>query len=172
MSHINPAAAAAREHAREANGQFGCQQHSTPDVAPAEGPLTAGELDLAADHAEQALLWSSVDDDGVPFDQLGYDPAPQVREYLRTELSDFCVKHADLVREARERSNFSDSSFEEQFGHDYVLTAMRHGAGFWDRESLKQGGLGVRLTEAVQQHSRLEYADLYEEDGEILLDRN
>lgn len=35
-----------------------------------------------------------------------------------------------------------------QHGHDYVLTAGRHGAGFWDRGYAK--GVADRLTESAQ----------------------
>lgn len=39
MTHINTAAAAARENARTTAGQFGAQEHSDPDVALNVGPL-------------------------------------------------------------------------------------------------------------------------------------
>lgn len=33
-------------------------------------------------------------------------------------------------------------------GHDFWLTRNGHGAGFWDREELDEGGLGQALTDA------------------------
>lgn len=35
------------------------------------------------------------------------------------------------------------------FGHDLFLTAAGHGAGFWDRQELKMGGVGDTLTGAL-----------------------
>ena len=51
MNTINPAAAAARENARAANGQFGNQQHSAPDThhdADWEDPATENIADRQA----------------------------------------------------------------------------------------------------------------------------
>lgn len=40
MNAINPAAAAAREQARETNGQFGHQSHSAPELVPADAGIS------------------------------------------------------------------------------------------------------------------------------------
>ena len=60
MSTINPAAAAARENARAANGQFGNQQHSVPstDAAPfaLENCSREEEARLMEQHARSAAL--------------------------------------------------------------------------------------------------------------------
>lgn len=67
MNNISPAAEAAREHARnKSNGQFGNQQHSTPDTGSVQlPPLTEREIEI-----REALLESSLDAyyrDGVAY---------------------------------------------------------------------------------------------------------
>ncbi len=37
-----------------------------------------------------------------------------------------------------------------------MLTRNGHGAGFWDRPSLMDGGLGERLTDAIREYPDLE----------------
>lgn len=48
------------------------------------------------------------------------------------------------VAAAIERRGLSD------FGHDLFLTARGHGAGFWDRQGLKEGGIGDRLSDVLR----------------------
>jgi len=51
-----------------------------------------------------------------------------------------------------------------QAGHDFWLTRNGHGAGYWDRPILRDGGLGVKLTQACQYHE----ADFYPGDDGLM----
>jgi hypothetical protein len=58
----------------------------------------------------------------------------------------FCMENAADLEEAVKRGRPVD-----HLGHDLWLTGAGHGAGFWDRNELEDGGLGERLTEACKQ---------------------
>lgn len=79
--------------------------------------------------ALETLLWSEADDNGVPLDS-NYSPedvCTDDRRRLREAISEFI--NTEGVQERIERQQISP----EQFGHDFVLAANRHGAGYWDR---------------------------------------
>jgi len=87
----------------------------------------------------EAALWSSMDDEGVPFD----------RDY---DISDFDQESINkAVKESNEfimanREDLEKVGNEEQHGHDFWLTRNGHGVGFWDRG---YGEVGERLSEAA-----------------------
>jgi hypothetical protein len=83
-------------------------------------------------------LWSSIDDEENPLDDLysADDLAPETRKTMEDDLADFV---ALIECEGIDRSWWSD----EQLAHDFWLTRNGHGAGFWDRG---QGETGDRLT--------------------------
>lgn len=57
---------------------------------------------------------------------------------------------------------------ESMAGHDFWLTRVGHGAGFWDRTPLEQGGLGDKLTELAKKFG---HVDAYiGDDGMIHID--
>jgi hypothetical protein len=83
------------------------------------------------------------------------DPAAIVPATLRDMLGEcaaFQTANADLLAEAYARDGYGGAewSAEEQAGHDFWLTRNGHGAGFWDREALKEDGLGDKLSEAAR----------------------
>ena len=63
---------------------------------------------------------------------------------IRKDCEAWQAAHADLLAQAYQRDGYG----EAQAGHDYWLTRNGHGAGFWDRDALKAGGLGDKLTDA------------------------
>jgi hypothetical protein len=101
---------------------------------------------------ETAALWSSTDviatDDGETEDvQLDdYEAAPETKEKFREDCKEFCNFAAPLLAEAVKRNGYTP----ERAGHDFWLTRNGHGAGFWDRGELKEGGLGDKLSEAAK----------------------
>ena len=55
------------------------------------------------------------------------------------------------------------------FGHDLYLTARGHGAGFWDREELKDDDLGERISEPLRRDFRRWYIEPQFEKGWVYL---
>jgi hypothetical protein len=84
------------------------------------------DIDAATAAAYETLVWSSSDTCHL---YAGEDaPAPETLHRLRQIVAAFVfVAHRDL-----------DGMDAVHIGHDIILTANRHGAGFWDR------GLGER----------------------------
>jgi hypothetical protein len=86
------------------------------------------------------LLWTcSQDDSDKPLlDKYGSeDIAPQSRQAFEEE----CKAFLDLVEEECEGDVFVDIS-PDTFGHNFVLSKNRHGAGLWD---MGLGDLGDEL---------------------------
>lgn len=142
----------ARESARKNDGRFGEQMHSGPDVSIPVPAFSDTELDEAASAAVATALWLSSDVDDAQSEGRSIDASEEVHEHYRREIADFIGAYPDLIQEARDSGYTSSdgTGFTGQFGHDFVLTRGREGAGFWDSESLKADGLGKRLTDAVQ----------------------
>lgn len=92
--------------------------------------------ETAARSAVRALLWSEYDDNGTPFDaNYGavniYNPHVEaLRALVRGMVNTDDDDHPDYgVWEIINRHEIDP----ESFGHDFILTANSHGAGFWDR---------------------------------------
>lgn len=81
MTDIHTHAIAARESARDTNGQFGAQQHTAPETALAEPPLTESILEYLREY-DDALAAYERDGEG-----LDADDAYQVWEDFQTDSS-------------------------------------------------------------------------------------
>lgn len=110
------------------------------------------------DGAVATVGWSSpiATDDGSVFERDG-ELLEYVDEALEWDTNDGDIQ--DVVRTANveEWSGFFVENYADlvscsadfvRHGHDYVLTAGFHGAGFWDRGYTK--GVAGRLTESAQ----------------------
>ncbi len=102
----------------------------------------------ATRHAAIALLWQATDASengghGFPMDEAeDTDLIDKVVPLIETSVRFFVEDNYPTLGEA-------DVS-PEQCGHDLILTANRHGAGFWDRGL---GEAGDRLTKATRGYS-------------------
>jgi hypothetical protein len=114
----------------------------------------------------EAALWSSMDNSdpntgGDPLDS-NYDIediSPEAMERIRKDCAEFQKINANLLEEYYQRmGSYNEHSAESRAGHDFWLTRNGHGAGFWDRTELKEGGLGKKLTEAAHKFGE---CDLY-----------
>lgn len=117
----------------------------------------------------ECALWSSThfedenDACGTPMDSLDNELAPETRELMQSELSDFidyCERDAtenDWL-ELWEELEMSDG----QFAHDFWLTRNHHGAGFWDRGL---GSVGDKLTKCAHSFGSV---DLYVGDDGLI----
>jgi len=100
----------------------------------------------------QAALWSSMDDDGTPMDQIEAELSDETRREMEADCLDFFNAHYDDI-----------SSDLSQAGHDFWLTRNHHGAGFWDGDWGDE--LGKKLTDASHAYGEV---NLYVgDDGEI-----
>lgn len=107
---------------------------------------------------EAAALWSSTDtvfdketggEKNIELDE--YEAAPETKAVFRENCREFCDFAAPLLAEAIERNGYT----AERAGHDFWLTRNHHGAGFWDRNELDEGGLGQKLTDAAHTHGEV-----------------
>lgn len=102
----------------------------------------------------ECMLWSSNDEStpegGEPLDK-NYDISDIASEAMVKIVADcarFQQENAALLAEAEYKGSRSrEWSKEELAGHDFWLTRVGHGAGFWDRDL---GEVGDKLTEAAK----------------------
>lgn len=118
------------------------------------GTPPAPDLDIVLKQALVTLLWSEIDDDGMPLDS----------EYEISDVDADVVANLKTEIESFVRGNAADleGMDVEQIGHDFTLTRNGHGAGFWDRGL---GERGDRLTAACKAYGSL---NLYVgDDGKV-----
>lgn len=101
-----------------------------------------------ADYAETALtgaieslLWSELDDNGEPFDNNHTVDDINVHDVrnLSAMLAEFVHTDYDDNRYPVWLAIHNQDIEATQFGHDFILTANGHGAGYWDRGYGKDG---------------------------------
>ena len=131
--------------------------------------FTEAECAEVAKHYMVAALWSSNDtrageDEPRPIDddKTIEDIDEATRAMMTIDCALFLSGNTFQLRMAMKRDGYGGL---DQIGHDFWLTRNHHGAGFWDRPGLKDGGLGDALTKAAQEFK--EY-DLYiGDDGKV-----
>lgn len=103
-------------------------------------------------------LWSSVDDDGTPFDSnfTICDIEPDSVAKAEKDLAEFTEKAGSLL----------DGLDMTQVAHDLWLTRNRHGAGFWDGDY--PDAIGETLTELA--HDMGEAYVYLGDDGKLYID--
>lgn len=110
-------------------------------------------LDSVVDSALETLLWvglnwdEMVDDNPTPLenDYSVDDVSTESRNKLRDILKSFVESNAELLAQSG-----IDSA---NIGHNFILTANRHGAGFWD---LGLGDIGTKLTDMAHPYGEIE----------------
>lgn len=100
----------------------------------------------------RCMIWSETDESdesgGVPIDcNYSTDDFPEadVKEITK-DCQRFIKENAALLEEAMGRPGYDSG----RAGHDFWLTRQGHGAGYWDRDELKEENLGGRLTAACE----------------------
>jgi hypothetical protein len=101
------------------------------------------------------LLWSEVDENDEPFDELWApdDINESDRMTLLSDIRDFLSD--DVLYMLAE-----DGISPEQAGHDFILSANGHGTGFWDRD-------GANCS-ALHNIARMYGFELYKGDDDVL----
>ncbi len=117
-------------------------------------------IESILDHYIICALWSSVDDNDTPLDDI-YDET-DIHEDSKQEMRETCTKFFFANKDLLDESKLSP----EQIGHDLWLTRNGHGTGFWDR-GLNE--IGDKLTEICRV---LGYSDLYSGDNGLLYINN
>lgn len=115
--------------------------------------------------AVKSLLWSETDENGEPFDRNWY--ANQIDREDVTRLRAFVRDFISTEYEGDESNSpwsiiLRQEIDPEQFGHDFILTANGHGAGYWDRGYKDDGETLTRLCKPFGTF------DLYEGDDGVL----
>lgn len=87
------------------------------------------------------------------------DVERQIGEFVLDVFDDFLAYIADLEFQGSTRESACAT-----FGHDFLLTRDRHGAGFWDRGL---GILGDRLTQASHPYGDSEFYPDYNDDESL-----
>lgn len=116
--------------------------------------LDKQSIDRATEAALECALWTG----------LKYHPTDQSIEPVELDRAGYGMD--DFTKEARARMRTMILSFTravtselcldinripaDSFGHDFVLTAQGHGAGFWDRG---YGALGEDLSKFARTYS-------------------
>ena len=116
----------------------------------------------------ECALWSARGEDGEPLDsnQDGADAlAPETLARIEQDCAAFVAANKSDLAKYTERWPLSQyHSASECAGHDFWLTRVGHGAGFWDRGF---GELGERLTDSSEKFGEL---NLYVgDDGKLYL---
>lgn len=119
--------------------------------------------DAATRHAAMALLWQAQDagehGHGYPISDAGVDDdfnyIDQVADIIRDDVTRFVTDNYDLLAHAGVTA--------EMAGHDLILTANHHGAGFWDRGL---GAAGDMLTDATRGYSFYAEFRLWDDDAD------
>lgn len=120
--------------------------------------MKVSEIDrsVVLEHAKVAALWSTSGDDEEMLDAT-FTTADVTGE-AETKLVEMIDNFLEQAEDFLDKCSMTD----EQLGHDIILTANHHGAGFWDRGL---GEVGDALTSIA--HSVGSY-DLYVgDDGKL-----
>jgi hypothetical protein len=111
-----------------------------------------------------AMYFTDTGDDGQPDSEI--ELSAEAIENIVKECRQFCRVNRRLLQNAKQRQGYS----MERAGHDFWLTRNGHGAGFWDRDELKDSGrrrvnLGALLSGACKPFGE---SDSYEGDDGLL----
>ena len=113
-----------------------------------------------------ALLFSSCNEEGDYYDDLGVEASSQLKEeahHLCGLFYDENEKDCTLFAQQYQPSQGHD--VWECLGHDLWLTSAGHGVGFWDRGL---GELGERLTAACSYVRPYAHREIYLGDDDLI----
>lgn len=123
--------------------------------------FSAAEIDAATDAALECLAWSTPvlaeagDDDAGYLDAHDAEFSDDARATLRSMIDGFMSD--DRASRLFDLLTALGVPFSpEQIGHDFVLTANGHGAGFWDRDYRPRPKAALdALTEIVRPYGEI-----------------
>lgn len=118
------------------------------------------DRNVVLEQAKETALWSiSTNEEGADYEMLDEkfsteDITGKAEEELKEMIDNFFEQAETLL--------VGSPLTADQIGHDIILTANRHGAGFWDRGL---GELGDKLTEIC--HGLGSYELYVGDDGKL-----
>lgn len=122
---------------------------------------TPDQIRVMADHYIIAALWADCPEGTHP------RVTHQARRHALATCQAFAVAAGPLLEEAATRDGYGahpdcgdTHPAYAAAGHDLWLTSQGHGVGFWDRDPLKDGDLGDRLSTVAERY-RGTYAEFY-----------
>lgn len=80
----------------------------------------------------ETALWSSVDSDGKPLEDISAELSPCAKAKMKADLDAFLARYEALSLE--------DTYDLTNIVHDFWLTRNGHGAGFWDGDYSERDG--------------------------------
>lgn len=113
------------------------------------------------DSYRETALWSSMDGDGLPLDDVKYHEAELSLAACERFRAD-CLKFESAFQKIVNDADYVSGDFPDA-AHDFWLTRNRHGAGFWDGDYPEP--LATQLTELA--HSFGECELYVGDDGQI-----
>lgn len=93
-----------------------------------------------------ALYFTSTDGENGDETLEGRELSKEAAVDISFDCYQFMLDNEELLKQATDRVGYDMA----RAGHDFWLTRNGHGAGFWDRDELSEGGLGDKLTEACK----------------------
>lgn len=113
--------------------------------------LCENQTHVNIDHLKGYLicaLWSSSDSDDIPMDQDHdiYDFAFEAVQEARDDLNAF-------LYECENKNLIFGYFTNSDIGHDFWLTRVGHGAGFWDRDPIGDGDAITEVCESYYMES-------------------
>lgn len=141
---------------------FGKRQGGVPTVKSAASAF--GPVDKFTEGYIESMLWTEEENLNEEFGHTDWGQDKLAKETMKEVLGvckNFQHDNAQLLEEAYQRPGYN----AERAGHDFWLTRNGHGAGYWDRTELEEGGLGDKLSEAAKQYGG---CDLYVGDNNLI----
>lgn len=120
------------------------------------------------------MLWISNDNS----DDTGGEPLDSNHNADDIPADDMKAIEADCRRFSRENAALLDQAINregytsERAGHDFWLNREGHGAGFWDRDELKEGKLGQALSDASRAFGEHVEGGPWVEEGKVRYGRS
>lgn len=138
------------------------------DHGSPEGARTFHTLDAFTQGYVEALFFTDASDpdDGDLADATVAELAPDALELIRRECAAFQSVAATLLERAYERPGYDEAAA----GRDFWFTRNGHGVGFWDRDALRDDGLGDTLSTLCGWRTPFGTRDVYRgDDGLVYL---
>jgi hypothetical protein len=113
------------------------------EIFKATEDFSSNEIELIEKGYLEAALWTGEEElSGGSFTINDLDE--QARESVTKDICKFLAENSEYVKAASKVYPL------DYIGHDLLLTRNGEGAGFWDRQELKEEGLDAKLTEAAR----------------------
>jgi hypothetical protein len=137
------------------------------DHGSVDASIMYGKLDNFAKGYVEAMFFT--DTGHLEDEDLHEATVAELADETWVEIERDCTAFQGVARELLTTAYTRDYD-EMQAGRDFWLTRNGHGAGFWDRDQLKQDGLGDRLKKLCGWKTEFAETGMYRgDDGKLYL---